>query len=300
MFRVRSADSSTVTTVLDSHRLPRLEVRAPRAPGGTAGPLIDRALMAQFRSWVLPSGVKEPTVLAVNLEGRFPSAGVLMELVVPLGQAARARTLGPLAVVLCTSDEGTRDVLRALAQSHDLALYVAPSPDRLSEAEPLGQLTVTEQETLDVVRRLGGRVTVANFARATELEPSAATNRLVNVFKKGFVHRVERSRRDGILFVDPRAATPAEDPADPTSGDFSLPEPLRHDVKALAGMQVREPGAALATAWQELLGAHKEQLATDHRELQEAMKRGDKEELARLSKRYAKKQAQARSERQRG
>ncbi|MEJ7786478.1 MAG: hypothetical protein WKF96_16875 [Solirubrobacteraceae bacterium] len=150
------------------------------------------------------------------------------------------------------------------------------------------------------MRRLGGRVTVANFAHATKLEPSAATNRLVNVSTKGYVHRVERSRRDGVLFVDPRAATPAEDPADPTSGDFSVPEPLRHDVKALTGMQEREPGAALATAWQEFLGAHKEQLAADHRELQDAMKRGDKEELARLSKRYAKKQAQARAKRRTG
>ncbi len=257
--------------------------------------------MTQFRSsWVLPSGVNEPTVLAINLEGRFPSAGVLMELVVPLGRAASGGTLGPLAVVLCTSDEGTRDVLRALAQTHDLALYVAPSTERLSEAEPLGPLTVTEHETLNVVRHLGGRVTVANYAQATNLEASAATNRLVNVFKKGFVHRVERSRRDGALFVDPRAATLAEEPADPTSGDFSLPEPLRHDVKALVDIQNRESGAAIATAWQELLGAHKEQLAADHRELQDAMRRGDKEELARLSKHYAKKQAQARAERHRG
>jgi hypothetical protein len=287
-----------MTSVLHSHRLPRLEVRAPFTPGGTAGPLIDRRVMEEFRSWVLqPSGVTEPTVLAVNLEGRFPSPAVLMELVVPLGQVARARTLGPLAVVLCTTDESTRVVLRAVAQTQDLALYVAPSIERLSEAEPLGPLTPADQETLDVLRRLGGRVTVSNFAQATELEPSAATNRLVNVLNKGLVLRVERSRREGVLYLDPGAATPAEDPADPTSGDFSLPEPLRRDVKALAEMQGREPGALLATAWQEFITANKEQLAADHRELQDALKRGDTEQLAELSKRYAKKQAQARAER---
>jgi predicted transcriptional regulator len=246
---------------------------------------------------VKASGVTEPTVLAINIEGRLLSPGVLVEFVVPLGQAARARTFGPLAIVLCTSDEGTRDILRAIAESHNLALFVAPSPDKLSEAEPLGPLTATEVETLDVVRRLGGRVTVANFAQATKLEATAATNRLVNVFKKGYVQRVERSRRDGVLFVDPRAATPSEDPADPTSGDFSLPEPMRRDVKALADMQGREPSAVLATAWQKFLSTQKDQLAADHRALQDAMKRGDKDELARLSKRFAKKQAQARAER---
>ena len=267
-------------------------------PDGTAGPLVDRAAMARFREWVVQaSGVKEPTVLALNLEGRFPSAPVLLELVVPLGRAARGRTFGPLAIVLCTEDNATREVLRALAETYDLALFVAPSAERLAEAEPLGSLSPTERETLEVLRRLGGRVTVANFALATGLEPNAATNRLVSVAGKGFVHRVDRPRRDGSLYVDPRAATPGEDPADPTSGDFSLSEPLRRDVKALAEMQDRESGAALASAWTDLLETHKDQFAADHEALRAAVKRGDKEELAQFARRYAKKQAATRAAR---
>jgi hypothetical protein len=286
-----------MTSSLHSHRLPRLEERAPETPDGTAGPLVDRALVSVWREkWLEPSGVNEPTVLAVNLEGRFPSPAVLLELVAPLGRAARGRTLGQLAFVLCTGDEGLREVLRALAQAYDLSLFIAPSVERLSEAEPLGSLTPTEHETLDVLRRLGGRVTVANFAEATGLEAPAATNRLVNVFQKGFVHRVERPRREGLLFLDPRVATPAEDPADPTSGDFSLPEPLRRDVKALADMQGREP-AERGSALGELFGTHKEQLAADHEGLRAAIKSGDKDELAQFSKRYSKKQAQARAAR---
>src|SRR4051794_13633605 len=110
-----------MTSVLNSHRLPRLEVRAPKMPGGTAAPLVDSELIREFRSWVLEaSGVKEPTVLAINLEGRFPSAAALMELIVPLGEVARARTLGPLAVVLCTTDEGVRETVRAVASSRHL------------------------------------------------------------------------------------------------------------------------------------------------------------------------------------
>lgn len=287
-----------MTSLLHSHRLPRLELRAPETPNGTAGSFVDRGQMARFRDRLLvPSGVREPTVLALNLEGRLPDGPVLFELVIPLGQAARSRTLGPLAVVLCTEDEGMREVLRSLATTYDLALFVAPSVERLSEAEPLGSLTPTEHETLEVLRRLGGRITVANFAQATGLEPSAATNRLVNVSQKGFVHRVERPRREGVLFVDPRAATPGEDPADPTSGDFMLPQPLRRDVKALADMQGSEPGELLASAWHEFLHVHKDQLMADHETLRAAIKSDNKDGLAQFSKRYSKKQAEARAAR---
>jgi hypothetical protein len=200
-------------------------------------------------------------------------------------------------VVLCTEDEATRDIVRALAHTYDLALFVAPSVERLAEAEPLGSLTATEQETLEILRRLGGRVTVANFAAASGLETNAATNRLMNVSNKGFVHRIERPRREGHLFVDPRMGMPAEDPADPSSGDFSVPEPLRRDLGALTNMQVTEPGAALAVAWHEFIDANREHLAADHNALRAAMESGDKDELTRFSKRYSKKQAAARAAR---
>ena len=285
-----------MTSLLDSHRLPRLEARAPTTLEGTVGRFIDRNMMAHFREQIVQaSGVTEPTVIALNLEGWVPDQSMLLELVVPLGRAARMRTLGPLAIVLCTEDEAWRVVLDALAQTQDLALFIAPSVERLSEAVPLGSLTPTEHETLNVLHRLGGRVTVANFAGATGLEANAATNRLVNVTQKGFIHRVQRPGRDPLLFVDPRAARPAEDPADPTSADFALPEPLRRDVQALAEMRELEPGEPLAAAWHELLAVRKAELEAEHDAMREAIKRGDKAELARLAKRFAKKQAEARA-----
>lgn len=286
-----------VTSPLYSHRLPLLEERSIETPHGTAGPLVDRALISKWHAkWLNASGVSEPTVLAVNLEGRFPSPAVLLEIVVPLGLAARGRTLGPLTFVLCTADEGVRAILRALAKEYELPLFIAPSVERLSEAEPLGSLTPTEHETLEILRALGGRITVANFAQASGLEPTAATNRLVNVYQKGFVHRVERPRREGLLFLDPRVATAAKDAADPTSGDYSLPEPLRADVRALADMQGREP-ALLAPAVGELLESHGDQFSADHDALRAAVQNADTRELARFSKRYSKKQAQARAAR---
>lgn len=279
---------------LESHRLPRLVVRAP----DTTGPLDDVARIRRFRDdLVKPSGVTEPTVLVINLEGRFPSATVLVELIMPLAQSAKAGTQGPLAVVVCTREEAVRTVVRALAQSHDLPIFLASSPRELGEAEPAGSLTATERETLEVLHRLGGRSTISTFADKTGLEANAATNRLVNVLNKGFVQRVERPRRQGHLYLDPRAARPAEDPADPTSGDYGVPERVRSDVGALAEMQVREPGPLLANAWHEFLSEHGEYLAAEHERLAELVKRQDHEGLAEVARRYAKKQARARRDR---
>jgi len=285
----------TMSSYLESHRLPHLFVKGP----DTTGPLDDVAAMRKFRDeLVMPSGVTEPTALVINLEGRFPSPGVLLELILPLAQAARAGTYGPLALVVCSQDEAVRTVVRALAQMHDVAIFLARSPSELDQAEPAGQLTPTERETLEVLHRLGGRTTVSTFAGATGLESNAATNRLVSVLDKGFVQRVERPRRQGQLFLDPRAARPAQDPADPTSGDFNVPEEVRSDVLALAEMQSREPGPLLSEAWLEFMTKHGGYLAAEHERLADLVKQGDEEGLADVGRRFAKKQAQARRKRE--
>lgn len=280
---------------LESHRLPHLFVRGP----DTTGPLGDVAEIRRFREEKLlkPSGVSEPTALVLNLEGSFPSAGVLVELIMPLAQAAKAGTYGPLTLIVCTQDDAVRTVVQALAQAHDLPIFLARSPRELDDAEPSGSLTPTERETLGVLHSLGGRTTISTFANATGLESNAATNRLVNILNKGFVQRVERPRRQGQLFLDPRAARPFEDPADPTSGDYGVPESVRSSVKALTEIQVREPGAQLANAWQEFMAEHGEYLAAEHERLAELVKNQDKEGLAKVGRKFAKKQAQARRDR---
>lgn len=285
----------TKISSLESHRLPRLVVRGP----DTTGPLDDVAEIRRFRDALLnPSGVTEPTALVVNLEGRFPSPAVLVELILPLAKAAKSGTYGPLALVVCTQDDAVRVVMRALAQTQTLPIFLARSPGELHDAEPAGPLTATERETLEVLRRLGGRATVSTFAEATSLEPNAATNRLVNVVNKGFVQRVERPGRQGQLFVDPRAARPAEDPADPTSGDFGIPESVRSDVRALTEMQVREPGPNLANAWHEILAKHHDYFAAEHDRLAEMVERDDRAGLGQAGRQFAKKQAQARRDKE--
>src|SRR5688572_27991106 len=122
--------------------LPRVEVRGP-----TAGPLFDAGQAALFHRQILgTTGVAEPTVLMLNLEGRFPSSAVLHELVVGLGGALRAGLYGQLMVVIATPDESVRDVLRALAAAHDVPLWVAASVDRLWLAEPAVPLSYAEEE----------------------------------------------------------------------------------------------------------------------------------------------------------
>ena len=77
-----------------------------------------------------------------------------------------------------------------------------------------------------------------------------------------------------------------EDPADPTSGDFDAPEPVRRDFRALAEMQVREPGPYLANAWQEFLSEHRDYLAAEHDRLAYLVKRRDKAGLAEVGRRF--------------
>lgn len=284
-----------IMSSLESHRMPRLELRGP-----TTGPLDDVAVNRRFREeLVKPSGVEEPTALVLNLEGRFPSTAVLIELVLPLAQAAKSGAYGPLALVVCTRDEAVRVVLRALAQANALPMFLAASPGELHDAEPAGPLTATERETLEVLHRLGGRASVSTFAEATSLEPNAATNRLVNVVNKGFTQRVERPGRQGQLFVDPRAARPAQEPLDPTSADADVPELVRSDVRALMEMQAREPGPNLANAWQEILAKHREYFSAEHERLADMVKDDDRAGLAETGRRFAKKQAEARQDRER-
>jgi hypothetical protein len=156
--------------------------------------------------FVPETGSVPPHIAVVELRGKLFSPASLRELVVRLGQQVRAGTYGDMKVVLVASDPATREIVGLLAQAHSLPVYLASSfdPVMVEEAAPVGDLTAAEVETLDQLRSLGGIATVARVAELMDLEPSAATNRLVNVERKGYLHRIKRGRRQGDLFVDPR------------------------------------------------------------------------------------------------
>src|SRR5690349_20498013 len=92
----------SLSFLTDKAPLPRLALRSFRA----VDPAVDPRAIARFRDQHLvnPSGINEPTVLAIDLASASPPASALFELVAPIGQAARSGAYGPLAVVVCSSD----------------------------------------------------------------------------------------------------------------------------------------------------------------------------------------------------
>ncbi|HVA10220.1 MAG TPA: hypothetical protein VNG12_26180 [Acidimicrobiales bacterium] len=276
---------------LATHSMPRVEHRSP-----TSGPLLDiGAITAFLASAVQPSGVEGPTVLIINLEGRFPGAAALYELMVPFGRAISSGAYGQLALVFATPDPTLASVIRAIAQSVGIGMFLAPSADALDEAEPIGPLTPTDIETLEVLRRLGGRASVSMLAQAADIDHKAAGNRLTLLDQKQLVLRVDRSRREGHLYLDPRAGVEKDEPIGPSSPEFGVPADVRADVKALAEMQGREPDEVLAEAWTEFLRKHAAELAREHKEVAEMMRKGDKASVARYTARHSEARARSRT-----
>jgi predicted transcriptional regulator len=275
---------------------PHLFVRGP-----TAGLIEDPRVIDWFRTSALgKSEAHAPSVLAINLEGRFFTTPALYSLVVPLGQAAQTRTHGDVKLIFATPDPTMRDTIRALAEAYRLPLYVAHSINQLSHAEPVGPLTAGEHDTIDLMRRLGGRVTVAQLADVGGFEQPAAANRLNSVVASNFVHRVDRPRSEGHLYMAPWVGAPREDPADPTSGDFEVPETLRARVRELAEAQGRTPEEVYSEALQVFLEHHNAELSEQHAEVAKMIKAGDSDALSAYAKRYNKKRAAESARRAKG
>ncbi len=146
----------------------------------------------------------ENTIGVIDFGASIPTPGVLYEWVVPLGQRARAEGMGQFTLIVSSTDEATRQMASYVAAANSLPLYVTNSCQDIHSAEPAGDLTATERETLQVLHRVGGTLTAADFGDRLGIEATAAGNRLVNLSRKGYVHRIVRSRSKGDLFVDPR------------------------------------------------------------------------------------------------
>lgn len=148
-----------------------------------------------------------PQVLVLDLGGFALTPAGLQELLLPLAQRIRGGEYGTVRLVISTADAAVADFVRYMAQAHQLPLYLTTSPLELSEAIPIGNLTKTESSTLDAVFTLGGQVTASMLAEREGLQPSAATNRLVNLDREGYLLRLPRGRREGDVYIEPRSAT---------------------------------------------------------------------------------------------
>ena len=149
----------------------------------------------------------EPQVFVLDLAGIALTPLALRELILPLAQRIRGGEYGVVRLVICTTDPGVADFIRYMAQVHQLPLYLSHSPSELREGVPIGDLTQTESSTLDTIIMLGGQVTASKLAASEEIGHSAATNRLVNLDREGYLFRQSRSRREGDIYIEPRSAT---------------------------------------------------------------------------------------------
>ncbi len=170
---------------------------------------IERAAEIRDREFP-PTAASRPTVAVLDLGGAHYTPAALRELVVPLGQRLRGGVFGELRIVLVAPDQATSEVVSLLAREHQLPFFIAKSSQTqdVEQAVPAGGLTPAEVATLDELREVGGGATAAGFAGAFGLSANTASNRLLNLERKGYLYRLHRSRREGDLYVDPRATAP--------------------------------------------------------------------------------------------
>jgi hypothetical protein len=146
-----------------------------------------------------------PMVGIVHLGGAKPTPSVLQQIVVTVGEDLKAGRYGACSIFITSEDEATRNVIGDIAAQQNVAVFVSSSAMTLEDAEPVGDLTAKDRETLDLVLKVGGTVTAMEFARSQGIEQTAAGNRLVALHKKGYLQRVPRPHPTGDLFVDPRS-----------------------------------------------------------------------------------------------
>ena len=168
---------------------------------------LHRAALVRDRLATQLRRLDAPQVLVLDLAGVALTPATLQELVLPLAQRIRGGEYGTVRLVVSTPDLGVAAFVRYMAQAHQLPLYLSPSPFDISESTPIGNLTKTENNTLDTIVMLGGQVTASMLAEAEGIRPSAATNRLVNLDREGYLVRKTRGRREGDVYIEPRSGT---------------------------------------------------------------------------------------------
>ena len=148
-----------------------------------------------------------PQILILDLAGLSLTPSTLQELILPLAQRIRGGEYGTVRLLVSTTDTGVSDFLRYMAQAHQLPIYLSDSPFHLRDASPVGDLMDTARSRLDTIIMLGGQVTASSLAATEGIKPSAATNRLVNLDREGYLVRQPRGRREGDVYFEPRTAT---------------------------------------------------------------------------------------------
>lgn len=153
-----------------------------------------------------PTSPSMPMTYVVDLDGVHPTIEVLQEAIVPWAKAVKRGEFGKSSIVVSTRNEALRAQIESIAVQLQLPLFVAISttPFDVAEAKAAIPLSASEDETLFSVAGLGGSADAAELANQLKLRHTAATNRLVALEEKGYLHRQKRPGRQGDLYVDPR------------------------------------------------------------------------------------------------
>jgi Winged helix DNA-binding domain len=155
---------------------------------------------------VMPQGRRHgPMIGILDLAMLRPTPVVIRDVIVSIGENVRAGRYGNFTFVVSSEDDATRSVLSDIASAQNLAMFVSSSPAHLEQAEPVGDLTANDRETLRLVLQAGGTVTAAELGEQLGVEQTTAGNRLVALNKKGYLLRVERPHPVGDQFFDARS-----------------------------------------------------------------------------------------------
>jgi len=259
---------------------------APLRP--TASAFQNRAAAAEFiETNFPPTASPQPRVRLINLEGKYLEVGALVEMILPITQGIRAGTYGNLAFGVIASDEHVGNAVTALAEMHQVPLFISRTVDHaFDDPKPIGALTQADEDTFQMLCQLGGAATSADMAQAKGIEPAAATNRLTNIVKKGYIFRVSRSRREGDLFVAPclrhdihAKAVPTDLPVAKREDEVQLPAEVRDSVLQLAREQGKTPEQVLGEAWKAYFRQNREALQQEFKKVGELIRSRDTEAL---------------------
>lgn len=175
-------------------------------PAPTASGVWDDTNAHEVLRRFMPAGRKHPPMIGfIDFQDTRPTPPVLRQIVVDLAEDVRVGRYGNCSLVYCSQDEDTRSVIEDIAESQNIVLFLCSTPKDLRYAEPVGDLTMTDVETLELVLKTGGTVNAQGLAAEARIEKTAAGNRLTSLQKKGYVFRVERPHPSGDLYVDARS-----------------------------------------------------------------------------------------------
>jgi hypothetical protein len=146
-----------------------------------------------------------PMIGILHLGALRPTPQVLHSVIVTIGEDVRAGRYGNFTFIVSSEDDATRNVVSDIASAQGLPIFISTSSTKLDKAEPVGDLTAKDRETLCFVLGAGGTVTSGQFAEQLGIEQTTAGNRLTALHKKGYLQRIERPHPIGDQFIDSRS-----------------------------------------------------------------------------------------------